>query len=168
MKKTLGYLFCLVVCTAGCSSAPADVATSGEEAALDSEALDVASSSCHTKPGETSVHVVLKVDQYRGVHHGHNGDHEIVEATVTSTLSVANPSLVDSSNVEVAMNVKGAQDPSGLPQEVPVAVGDTFEVQGEYIPAATANAHNAKGAAAVIHFTHSPCGFAKIAGHEYQ
>jgi hypothetical protein len=169
MNKVLGCVFLSAVCLAGCASTSADPsAASSEEAALDSEALDARSSICRSKPGETSVHVVLKVDQYRGIHPGHNGDHEIVEATVTSTLSVANPSLVDSSNVEVAMNVKSDTDPSGLPQEVPVAVGDSFEVQGEYIPAATADAHNAKGAAAVIHFTHSPCGFVKIAGREYQ
>jgi hypothetical protein len=111
---------------------------------------------------------MLKVNEYRGLHHGRNGDHEIVEATVTSTVSVTDPGVVDSSNVEVAMNVQSSTDSSGLPREIPLAVGDTFEVQGEYIPAATANAHNANGAAAVIHFTHSPCGFATIGGQEYQ
>jgi hypothetical protein len=159
----------MVVVMAGCSSASSDTTSAGgEEALLDSEAFDVASSTCRSKPGETSIHVVLKVDQYRGLHQGMHGDHEIVEATVTSTSSVANPSLVDSSNIEVAMNVKSSTDPAGLPNEVPLSVGDSFEVQGEYIPAATARAHNAHGAAAVIHFTHSPCGFAKIAGQEYR
>jgi hypothetical protein len=171
MNRTLGCLLSsLVACVgAGCSATPAGSgAEAGGQAALDSDGLEVTSSTCRSKPGETSVHVLLKVDQYRGIQHGHNGDHEIVEATVTSTLSVANPSLVDTSNVEIAMNVKSSTDPSGLPQEVPMRVGDTFEVQGEYIPAATANAHNAHGAAAVIHFTHSPCGFATIAGHQYR
>jgi hypothetical protein len=160
---------CFVSFVAGCSGAPASPSNvDADQVASGSDALDVASSTCRSKPGETSVHVVLKVDEYRGIHHGHNGDHEVVETTVASTLSVANPSVVDTSNVEIAMNVKSSTDPSGLPQEVPMAVGDTFEVQGEYIPAATANAHNANGAAAVIHFTHAPCGFVKIAGEEYR
>jgi hypothetical protein len=165
MKQKSSYLVFAIALLAGCASTSGN----GDDAnAHDSEFLEVASSSCHVNSGETSVHVMLKVDQYRGIQHGHNGDHEIVEATVTSTLSVTNPSLVDTTNVEVAMNVRSSTDPAGLPNEIPIAVGDTFEVQGEYIPAATAHAHNANGPAAVIHFTHSPCGFAMIAGREYQ
>ena len=166
MKISLLCVLSLVV--VGCSSASAPSSTDGEVAALASDALEVGSSSCHTASGDTLVSVTLKVDQYRGIQHGHNGDHEIVEATISSTTSAANPSVVDTDNVEVAMNVHSSTDPSGLPHEIPVAVGDSLEVEGQYIPAATANAHNAKGPAAVIHFTHSPCGFVTIAGHEYR
>jgi hypothetical protein len=170
MKMVLSVMVGLAVSALGCASPT----TSSEESSSSNDALsswdtvDVASSTCRTKPGETLVHVTLKVNEYRGVHHGHNGDHEIVEATITAKTSVADPSLVDSNNVEAAMNVHSSTDPSGLPHEIPVAVGDTFEVQGEYIPAATANAHNANGPAAVIHFAHSPCGFVTIAGQQYR
>jgi hypothetical protein len=165
MKKVLCFVG-VVAFVAACTGAPAGSSTGDDEAAIESP-LDERASSCNTRPGETNVHVTLKVNEYRGLHHGHNGDHEIVEATITSTQSAAQPSLVDTNNVEVAMNVHGSIDPAGLPHEVALAVGDTFEVQGEYIPASTAHAHNANGAAAVIHFTHSPCGFVKIAGQEY-
>jgi hypothetical protein len=166
MKISLLYVFSLFV--AGCSSSPAAPSTDDEAAALASDAFEVGSSSCHTTSGETLVHVTLRVDQYRGIQHGHNGDHEVVEATITTTTSAANPSLIDTDNVEVAMNVHSATDPSGLPREIPLAVGDSFEAEGQYIPAATANAHNANGPAAVIHFTHSPCGFVTIAGQQYR
>jgi hypothetical protein len=158
----------LGVFVVGCASSPAASTTDDEATALSSDALEVGSSSCHTAQGDTLVHVTLKVDQYKGIQHGHNGDHEIVEATITTTTSVANPSVVDTDNVEVAMNVHSSTDPSGLPHEIPLAVGDSFEAEGQYIPAATANAHNAKGPAAVIHFTHSPCGFVTIAGQQYR
>jgi hypothetical protein len=164
MKNVFGVVLCVTACVTGCSNGSTESASADET----SDALDVSSSSCHTKPGETLLHVMIKVDQYRGTQHGHNGTHEIIEGTITTTMSVADPSLVDSSNVELALNIKSSIDPTGLPQEVPVAVGDSIELEGQYIPAATANAHNAHGAAAVIHFTHSPCGFVTIAGHEYQ
>jgi hypothetical protein len=167
MSKVLGLMVCVLLSAAGCWSGPESSADTADQASSALDTSDIAASTCHSRPGETSVHVTLKVNEYRGLHHGQNGDHEIVEATITSTTSAANPTLVDTNNVEVAMNVKSSVDPNGLPHEVPMAVGDTFEVQGEYIPAATAHAHNANGAAAVIHFTHAPCGFAAIAGREY-
>ena len=46
--------------------------------------------------------------------------------------------------------------------------GATIEVEGEYIPAAKAMASNKNGAAAVVHFTHMPCGYAVIAGKSYR
>ena len=52
--------------------------------------------------------------------------------------------------------------------ELPLTVGQRIEVEGEYIPKATAGASNKKGAAAVIHFTHNPCGYAVIAGQTYR
>jgi hypothetical protein len=164
----ISLLYALGLLALGCSSTSAPSSTDDEAAALGSDALEVGSSSCHTASGDTLVHVTLKVDQYRGIQHGHSGDHEIVEATITTTTSVANPGVVDTDNVEVAMNVHSSTDPSGLPREIPLAVGDSFEAEGQYIPAATANAHNAKGPAAVIHFTHSPCGFVTIAGQQYR
>lgn len=118
--------------------------------------------------GVTGIQVLLRVDEYRGLQRGRNGTHEIVEATVLCTAWVYDMAVVDTDNVEVAMNVKSPKDPSGLPMEVPLSAGDTFEVEGEYIPAATANAKNAHGPAAVIHYAHSPCGYAVLAGKKYQ
>ncbi len=51
---------------------------------------------------------------------------------------------------------------------VPVAPGDFVQVEGEYIPASTTNAHDKNGPAAVIHYTHDPCGFVVIAGTTYR
>ena len=167
MKIGLSCLLLFVL--AGCSSARAPAAGDDEGSALTDapEALEVGASSCRAKPGETLVHVTLKVDAYVGLQHGHNGDHELVDATITATTSAADPGLIDTTNVEVAMNVRSSTDPNGLPHEIPMAAGDSFEVEGEYIPAATSNAHNAGGPAAVVHFTHSPCGFATIGGQQY-
>jgi hypothetical protein len=57
---------------------------------------------------------------------------------------------------------------SGLPHEIPLAVGQLIQVEGEYIPASVANAPNANGQLdAVIHYTHAECGYALIAGQRY-
>ena len=118
--------------------------------------------------GVTAIQALVTVDEYQGVIHGANGDHEIVYGTMTDTIWVFNNAIVDTTNVELALNVHSAKDPTGLPHEVPVAPGDVVQVEGEYIPASTANAHDKKGPAAVIHYTHDPCGFVIIAGTTYR
>ncbi len=119
-------------------------------------------------PGVTGIEVLVRVDQYKGLITGRNGIHEIAYGTVTSTTWVYDDALVDTSNVELALNVKSSKDPSGLPHEVPFSIGDSLTVKGEYIPAATANANDAAGAAAVIHFAHAPCGYVTVGATTYE
>jgi len=126
-------------------------------------------SSCYQrKPGVTGIQVVLRVDQYIGIRTGRNGPHEIVHGTIINTPWVYKAAIVDTTNVEVAMNVQTATDPSGLPMEIPVRAKEQIEVEGEYIPKSTATATTALGPAAVLHFTHSPCGYAVLGGVKYQ
>lgn len=120
------------------------------------------------KPGVTAIQVLVSVDEYKGTQMGRNGTHEIVHGTITLTPWVYDRSLIDTSNVEVAMNISTATNPEGLPKEIPMRPGQTFEVEGEYIPKATASASTAKGPAAVIHYTHNPCGYAVIGGTTYK
>ncbi len=124
---------------------------------------------CPNRPGGRSqVDVKLKVDQYKGVQHGRNGDHEIFEGTIVTTYAASNQTAIDTQNVHVAMNIKTSGNPEGLPREIPLSVGATVQMVGEYIPAEQANATNSKGKAAVLHFTHSPCGEVLINGTLYQ
>lgn len=109
--------------------------------------------------GVTEIEAVFTVDQYKGIQHGRNGDHEIVEGHITLVNAIGNKKVFDTKNVELAMNVASSKDPNGLPSEMPVKPGDLMEVEGEYIPSKQANAHNASGPAAVVHFTHAPGGY---------
>jgi hypothetical protein len=118
----------------------------------------------HRAGNKTGFRAQVQITRYQGIIHGRNGDHEIAFGTVAKTLWVSVPSVVDTSNVELAMNVKSSIDPTGLPHEIPVAPGQTIEVEGEYISGATANAQGA----AVVHFTHSTCGFVTIGSATYQ
>ncbi len=125
--------------------------------------------SCYQRSsGVTGIQVVLRVDQYIGVRTGRNGPHEIVHGTIINTPWVYKASIVDTTNVEVAMNIQTATDLTGLPMEIPLRARDQIELEGEYIPKATANATTALGAAAVIHFTHDPCGYAVLYGTKYK
>ncbi len=154
----------LLATLGGCQGQPATAASE-----LNAAEIDTATTSCSQRhPGVTGIHATISVDQYRGVHSGRSGKHEIVEGTITNVIWAYESSLVDTNNVEVAMNVASGRDPSGLPHEIQLSPGDSFEVQGEYIPADQANADNDNGAAAVIHFTHAPCGFAVLDGTTYQ
>jgi hypothetical protein len=94
--------------------------------------------------------------------------HELVDGTIQSTVWVYQARIIDTHNVQVAMNVASSKDPAGLPHEIPVSPGQVFEVEGEYIPASSANAHNANGPAAVIHYTHAPCGYVTLGGQTYR
>lgn len=120
------------------------------------------------RAGVTAMRATVQVDEYRGLQMGRNGIHEIVEGTVTTTLWVYQAAAIDTRNVEVAMNVQDEMDPHGLPREIPLRRGQRFEVQGEYIPASQADARNNNGPAAVIHFTHNPCGYVGIDGMVYR
>jgi hypothetical protein len=121
------------------------------------------------KPGVTALQAVVRIDRYRGVVHGRNGTHEVAAATLLSTPWVYDPSLVDTKRVELAMNVANSADPKGLPHEVRLDPGQSIEVEGEYIPASAAHAHDANGAAvAVVHYTHAPCGYVIINGRRYR
>ena len=87
---------------------------------------------------------------------------------ITDTAWVYDSHIVDTSNTQLALNVKSSIDPSGLPHEIKLTPGQIVEVEGEYIPKSTANAHDKNGAAAVIHYSHAPCGYITIAGTVYR
>jgi hypothetical protein len=125
--------------------------------------------SCNQRyPDVTGIQVVLRVDQYKGVRDGRNGPHEIVHGTIINTPWVYKAAIVDTTNVEVAMNIQTATDLTGLPMEIPVKPRDLIEVEGEYIPKSKASASTALGPAAVIHFTHHHCGYVVIEGVKYK
>jgi len=125
--------------------------------------------SCNQRyPDVTGIQVVLRVDQYKGVRDGRNGPHEIVHGTIINTPWVYKAAIVDTTNVEVAMNIQTATDLTGLPMEIPVKPRDLIEVAGEYIPKSKASASTALGPAAVIHFTHHHCGYVVIEGIKYK
>lgn len=125
--------------------------------------------SCNQRyPDVTGIQVVLRVDQYKGVRDGRNGPHEIVHGTIINTPWVYKAAIVDTTNVEVAMNIQTATDLTGLPMEIPVKPRDLIEVAGEYIPKSKASASTALGPAAVIHFTHHHCGYVVIEGVKYK
>lgn len=124
--------------------------------------------SCNMRnPGVTAMQIVVRIDEYKGLQTGRNGVHELAESTVLHTSWVYDKTVVDTSNVHLAMNVASVTDPAGLPMELPLTVGQIIEVEGEYIPAATAKYTNKSGPAAVVHFTHMPCGYAVISGKTY-
>lgn len=118
-------------------------------------------------PDATGIQVVVRVDEYKGVKVGGNGPHEFVHGTIVRTPWVLETGTVDTSNVEISMNVQTLDDKHGLPMEIKVSAGQYIEVEGEYIKASKASAMTAKGPAAVIHFTHDPCGYALLNGTLY-
>jgi hypothetical protein len=79
------------------------------------------------------------------------------------TICAGDATAATTTAAQLAMNVASSIDPHGLPQEIPLSAGQVIEVEGEYIPAASANA----GGRAVIHFTHLPCGYVTIDGVTY-
>jgi hypothetical protein len=105
--------------------------------------------------GQTEIEAVLTIDKYQGTIKGRNGTHEIAYGHITLINAAGNKQVIGTQEVELAMNVKSSKDPHGLPQELPLKVGDQIEVEGVYIPAKQANNHGD----AVIHFTHSPDGY---------
>lgn len=105
--------------------------------------------------GVTEIEAVITIDKYEGTINGRNGKHEVALGHITLVNAVGNKKAIDTQQVELAMNVKSAKDPNGLPREIPFKPGQQIEIEGEYIPAKQAND---KGKA-VIHFTHSPGGY---------
>lgn len=105
--------------------------------------------------GVTEIEAVITIDKYEGTVKGKNGVHELALGHITLINAVGDKKRIDTQQVELAMNVKSAKDPQGLPREIPFKPGQQIEVEGEYIPAKQAND---KGRA-VLHFTHSPGGY---------
>ena len=123
----------------------------------------VAMQCLHRASNKTGIRAQVQITRYQGLISGHNGTHEIAYGTMQAPLWADVPPVVDTSFVQLAMDVQSS-DGSGLPHEIPLAAGQTVEVEGEYISGATAGA---PGGAAVIHFTHSICGFADLGGAVY-
>ena len=105
--------------------------------------------------GVTEMEAVITIDKYEGTIQGRNGTHEVALGHITLMNAVANKNVVDTMNVELALNVQSAKDGNGLPHEIPFKPGQQIEVEGEYIPASQANNHGN----AVLHFSHSPLGY---------
>jgi hypothetical protein len=123
----------------------------------------VASSCNQRHAGVTGIRATVRIDQYLGLRNGRNGTHELANATLQNVSWIYQASVEDTTAAQLAMNVASSIDPHGLPQEIPLSAGEVIEVEGEYIPAASANA----GGRAVIHFTHLPCGYVTINGVTY-
>ena len=124
----------------------------------------VAMACLNRAPGKTGIRAKFLVTLYVGMIHGRNGDHEQLYATIANLLWAHDRSIVvQSQEMQVDMNVKSSIDPSGLPNEIPLAPGTVYEAEGEYIDPAVAT-----GGKAVVHFTHSTCGYVTINGTTYQ
>jgi hypothetical protein len=116
--------------------------------------------------GRTGIRAKVQITNYLGVVAGTaNGSHEMADGVLTDVLWIFDAAAKDTNNVHLAMNVKSARDPSGLPAEIPLTVGQVIEVEGEYIPSTQATGSSGR---AVIHFTHSGCGFVEINGTQYR
>lgn len=153
----------------GCGPEGGDTPTAEVSAALHSGVVpNPPPASCDQRSkGVTAIQVQVRIDEYQGLIHGRNGDHEIAYGTVVSTPWVYDGSKVDTDNVQLALNVKSKKDPAGLPHEIRLSVGQVVEVEGEFIPAGRTTVHDKRGSAAVLHFTHAPCGYINIAGTHY-
>ena len=124
----------------------------------------VASACNHRASTKTGIRATVVITRYQGLISGPNGSHEIAFGKLGTVEWIHDPALEDSQTVQLAMNVVSSKDPTGLPGEIPLTVGQTIEVEGEYITAASAGSSGN----AVIHFTHSTCGYVTIAGTTYQ
>ena len=120
----------------------------------------VASACNHRASTKTGIRATVVITRYQGLISGRNGSHEIAFGTLGTVEWIHDPALEDSQHVQLALNVSSSIDPTGLPHEIPLTVGQTIEVEGEYITAASAGSSGD----AVIHFTHSTCGYVTIAG----
>jgi len=118
--------------------------------------------SCPAIPqGQTLIHATVTIEAPDFQQSGH----EHVRARIVSTSSVGSPKAVTTPEVELAMVLAGGGT-VGLPRELPLAIGQSIDVQGVYVPKEQAYGTNHQWA--VIHFTHAPCGFATIDGTTYQ
>ena len=123
----------------------------------------VASACDQRHSGVSGIRATVRIDQYLGLRNGRNGTHELANGTVQGVLWMYQPSLEDTSSVQLAMNVASSTDPQGLPHEVPLTAGEVVEVEGEWIPGASASLSGR----AVIHYTHGTCGYATLGGVTY-
>ncbi len=122
-------------------------------------------SACNNRAsGKTGIRANVQITRYQGIIHGRNGDHEIAYGTLTNVLWIHDAATKDTNSVQLALNVSSSIDPTGLPHEIPFTVGQTVEVEGEYISGASAGSSGV----AVIHFTHSTCGFVDVNGTQYR
>jgi hypothetical protein len=116
--------------------------------------------------GKTGIRAQFQVTRYVGIIHGSNGNHEQLYAKITKLLWAFQPSIiVQSAEMQLDLNVASSTDPTGLPNEIKLAPGAIFEAEGEYIEPALASG---TGGEAVVHFTHSTCGYVTIAGTTHQ
>ena len=125
----------------------------------------VASACDNRASGKTGIRATVQITRYQGIIHGRNGDHEIAFGTLTNVSWIYNASTEDTTSVQLAMNVASSTDPTGLPHEIPLTAGESIDLEGEYISAASAGGSSGD---AVIHFTHSTCGYVTINGSTYQ
>ena len=123
----------------------------------------VASACDQRHSGVSGIRATIRIDQYLGLRNGHSGTHELANGTLQEVLWMFQPSLRDTSAVQLAMNVASATDPQGLPHEVPLSPGEVVEVEGEWVPGASAGLSGR----AVIHYTHGSCGYATLGGVTY-
>ena len=122
-------------------------------------------SACNNRSsGKTGIRAQVRITRYQGIIHGRNGTHEIAFGTLGNVLWIHDPGTLDTHDVKLALNVVSSTDPTGLPHEIPFTVGETVEVEGEYIAASSAGSSGV----AVIHFTHSTCGFVDVSGQQYR
>jgi hypothetical protein len=111
--------------------------------------------------GQTLVRATVEVEARDFLKNGH----EHVRARITSITSASDKSVITTPEVELAMRF-ASSGLGGLPSELPLAPGETLEVEGVYVPKEQAYGTNHKWA--VIHFTHAPCGFVAKDGNTYR
>ena len=122
-------------------------------------------SACNNRAaGKTGIRATVQITRYQGLIQGRNGTHEIAFGNLTNVLWIHDAATKDTNSVQLALNVHSSTDPTGLPNEIPLTVGQTIEVEGEYISGASAGSSGV----AVIHFTHSTCGFVDVNGQQFR
>ncbi|CAD6549753.1 hypothetical protein LMG28727_05031 [Paraburkholderia kirstenboschensis] len=99
-------------------------------------------------------------------HHGANHQHLIVKIDQVLKFDGGTQNLV---GTEVFVAIRFG-DNEGLSEEIPgLQAGQPIEVQGEYIPEASAypTDDNSDPVLPVLHFTHHPVGYVRYAGQYY-
>ncbi|CAH2903017.1 MAG: unnamed protein product [uncultured Paraburkholderia sp.] len=99
-------------------------------------------------------------------HHGANHQHMVIKIDKVLKFEGGTQNLV---GIEVFVAVRFG-DNEGLSEEIPgLQAGQPIEVQGEYIPEASAypTDDNSDPVLPVLHFTHHPVGYVRYAGQYY-